>query len=93
VQQVEQPLPAGQRDRGVEPGVHHPSRDAEQDGYAEHQPQAGRHGVPGVPDRGQRPGHGEQGGHAQAPDQRADERGDQHGPGRGDEQDQAQLAD
>ena len=32
-------------------------RDTEQDGYAKHQPQAGRHGVPGVPQRGEQSGH------------------------------------
>ena len=93
VQQVQQPPPAGQGHRGVQPGVHHAGRHARQRRHGEHQPQPGGQREPGVAQRRDRAGHGEQGRHAQAPHQRADERGDQHGTGRGEEQDQTEVTD
>ena len=93
VQQVQQPPPAGQGHRGIQPGVHHAGRHARQRRHGEHQPQPGGQREPGVAQRRDRAGHGEQGRHAQAPHQRADERGDQHGPGRGEEQDQTEVTD
>jgi len=93
VQQVEQPLPTGQGHRRVEPGVHHAGRGAGQHGHAQHEPEARRGRVPGGARGGAQAGHGQQGGHAQAPDQRTDEGGDQHGADRADQQDQAEVTD
>jgi hypothetical protein len=93
VQQVEEPLPAGQGDGRVEPGVHHAGRRATQDGHAQHDAEPGCERVAGDAHRRAQPGHGQQGGHAEALDEGADEHRDQHGSGRAEQQDQAQVTD
>ena len=87
VQQVEEPLPAGQRDRRVEPGVHHASRRAAQDGHAQHEAEPGCERVAGDAHCRAQSGHGQQGGHAKALDEGPDEHRDQYGSGRAEEQD------
>jgi hypothetical protein len=87
VEQVEEPLPAGQRDRRVEPGVHHAGRRAAQDGHAQHDAEPWCERVAGDAHRRAQPGHGQQGGHAEALDEGPDEHRDQYGSGRAEEQD------
>jgi hypothetical protein len=69
------------------------NRRATQDGHAQHDAEPGCERVAGDTHRRAQPGHGQQGGHAEALDEGPDEHCDQHGSGRAEEQDQAQGTD
>ena len=93
VQQVQQPWPAGQAHRGVQPAVHHPGRQAPQYGDGEQHPQVRSQRVARAGQRRAGGGAGEQDGHTEPADQRADEGADRDGADRGDQQDEPQIGD